>query len=679
MKRAWIAIAAIAVVVALQIASADSYQDLSKYKFGESRAPLVAIESEITAAQPAGYPAIEAKLLAVLQSPDATEDAKTFVCRCLRQVGSAKCVPVVAPLLANEKLSHMARWALQGNPSPEAGKALRNALGSVKGNLLVGVIGSVGARRDSEAVGALTTLAKDSDAVIAGAAMSALGAIGNVAAATVLEKLTPPAALQKTWAEARLACAESLAKAKYGMAAKIYEKIYRSQLDDASRVAALAGLVRAGAISGGDLVAVLKGSNAKLQIEAAQLTSELTDAPTVQAYLAALPTLPANVQVIVISGFATSANKAAAPAVAALAENADADVSAAALRALGVIGDASHLPVLVKLSLGKDANAALAFASLARLPGAAVDAALEKLLKSQNAGERVKAVEAFAARMDRTRKGLVLAACGDAEKEVRVAAYKALRLLADDAMLAPLSDLLVAAKTGSERAELEQTVTVVALRNATADAASEVLASRLGKSEDADASLLTVLAKRGGAKALETVRKCVAGTNPEQKKAAVRAMSSWADTTPLNDLMAVAQNDADASCRMLALRGYVRLVGDCDKPAGEKVKMFEAALAAAKQPDAIKQVLAGLGNVKEIAALKVVAAQLDNAAVANEAAASALSISQELATKKKSKDKTIIETMTKIGENTTINEALRKQAAELLKKLGQNAVKGKNK
>ena len=390
MKRAWIAIAAIAVVVALQIASADSYQDLSKYKFGESRAPLVAIESEITAAQPAGYPAIEAKLLAVLQSPDATEDAKTFVCRCLRQVGSAKCVPVVAPLLANEKLSHMARWALQGNPSPEAGKALRNALGSVKGNLLVGVIGSVGARRDSEAVGALTTLAKDSDAVIAGAAMSALGAIGNVAAATVLEKLTPPAALQKTWAEARLACAESLAKAKYGMAAKIYEKIYRSQLDDASRVAALAGLVRAGAISGGDLVAVLKGSNAKLQIEAAQLTSELTDAPTVQAYLAALPTLPANVQVIVISGFATSANKAAAPAVAALAENADADVSAAALRALGVIGDASHLPVLVKLSLGKDANAALAFASLARLPGAAVDAALEKLLKSQKQLQALK-------------------------------------------------------------------------------------------------------------------------------------------------------------------------------------------------------------------------------------------------------------------------------------------------
>jgi len=672
MKQMWIVGAVLAATVAL----AEPYQDLLKYKFGDSRACQIAIENEMRDAKPAGYAAIEAKLLTVLQSTEATEDAKTFVCRCLRQIGSAKCVPVVAPLLTNEKLSHMARYALQGNPSPAAGKALRDALGSVKGNLLVGMISSVGARRDAEAVGALASLAKGDDATVAGGAMNALGRIGGGKAAAALQAMTPPAALQKAWASAALGCAESLQAADAG---KLYRKVYGGQFDTVSRVGALAGLVRTGNIKADELVAVLNGNDAKLQIEAAQLSSELRDRSAVQAYVKALPSLPAAAQVIVISGFASSGNKAAASAVASLAESTNVEVSGAALRALGVIGDASNVPALMQLSLGKDDKATLAFASLTRLPGAAVDAALAKFLKSQNAGERAKAVEAFAARMDRRQNKAILAACSDSEKDVRMAAYKALRAMGDDATLPALTDLLVATQSSSERGELEQTVTSVALRNKSADAAATVLAAKLGKSEDADASLLTALAKRGGAKALETVRKFVAGTNPEQKKAAVRAMSTWADTAPLSDLMAVAQNDSDASCRVLALRGYVRLVGDCDKTAAEKVKMFESALASAKQPDAVKQILSGLGNVKEIPSLKVVAKYFDDAAVANESAAAAMSISQELVNKKKSKDEAIVNALTTIQKSTTINEAQRKQAGALLKKISQPTPEKKQK
>jgi hypothetical protein len=679
MKRTWIAVAALATAVALHTATADPYQNLIKYKTGDSRACQVAIENEITATKPAGYPAIEAKLLAVLQAADATEDAKTFACRGLRLVGSAKCVPVVAPLLGDEKLSHMARWVLQGNPSDEAGKALRNALGTTKGKQLVGVIGSVGARRDADAVGALASLAKNDDAVIAGAAMSALGHTGGAASAKALDAVTPSAALQKVWVEAELACAESLAKKDAAASEKMCRHIYNGQFDSVCRVAALAGLARLGAAQGKELVAALKGNDAKLQIEAAQLSRELKDAASVEAYVAAAPSLPASLQVIVLSGFAASGNKAAAPVAVALAESADAEVSAAALKALGVIGNVSNVPLLVKLSLANNANAALAFTSLSRLPGADVDAALSKLLKSPNAGERTKAVEAFAARMDRKHAGAILAACEDAEKDVRMAAYKALRVLADETMLAAVAIRMTNASSGSERSELEQTTTAVALRCADADAVANVLSVKLGQSTEADASLLTVLAKRGGAKALETVRNCVAGTNPEQKKAAVRAMSSWADTTPLPDLLKISQDDADAACRALALRGYVRLVGDSDKPAAEKVKMFESALATAKSPDAMKQILSGLGGVKEIVSLKVVAAQLGNAAVANEAAAAALAISNDLVGgKRKSKDKAIVDALTKIEENAAVNEGLRKQAAELLKKLPQQNAKKKN-
>jgi len=670
MKRMWIAVAALAAAVA----GADPYQDLLKYKFGDSRACQVAIETEMRQTKPSGYAAIEAKLLAVLQSPEATDDAKTFVCRCLRQVGSAKCVPALEPLLTNEKLSHMARYALQGNPSPAAGKALRNALGLVKGPLLIGVISSVGARRDEEAVGALISLARGDDAAVAGAALNALGRIGGSKAARALEEFAPSAALQKAWASAALGCAESLSRSEAG---KIYRKIFDGPFDVVSRGAALAGLVRTGQIKADELVAVLKGNDAKLQIQAAQLTAELRERSAVQAYVAALPSLPPSVQVIVISGFATSGNKAAASAVSALADSSNAEVSAAALRALGVIGEASHVRSLMEWSLGKEEKAALAFTSLTQLKGAAVDAALTRYLKSPKAAERAKAIEVFAARMDRRQNRAILEACSDSDKEVRTAAYKALRLLGDDAMLAPLTDLMVNSTSSSERGELEQTVTAVALRCKSADAAAAVLTARLGKSPEADASLLSVLAKRGGAKALAAVRKYAAATNPEERKAAVRAMSAWADTAPLTDLMTVAQNDSDPACRALALRGYVRLIGDANVSAEEKVKMFQSALASAKQPDAVKQILSGLGNVKELASLKVVTTYLADAAVANEAAAAALSISQEQVNRKKSRDPAIADALTTIQKNATINETLRKQAGALLKKMSATDTKQK--
>jgi len=197
-----------------------------------------------------------------------------------------------------------------------------------------------------------------------------------------------------------------------------------------------------------------------------------------------------------------------------------------------------------------------------------------------------------------------------------------------------------------------------------------VLAGKLGKSLDADTSLLTVLAKRGGAKALGTVRQFAAGTNADLKKTAVRAMSAWADASPLKDLLAIAQNDPDPSNRVLALRGYVRLVGDLNEAPLAKVKMFQSALGAVNQPDAIHLVLSGLGNVKEIASLKAVAVYFEQADVANEAAAAALSISQELVAKKKSKETAAIsEVLMRVHTSDVINETLRNQAGELLKKL----------
>ncbi|MGC8989156.1 MAG: HEAT repeat domain-containing protein, partial [Verrucomicrobiia bacterium] len=92
-----------------------------------------------------------ADLVAVLKS-DASQKEKADACRELAVIGNKDALDVLIPLLADEKLSHMARYALETMPDPEVNPALRNALPQLKGRQLCGTIHTLGVRRDTEAV-----------------------------------------------------------------------------------------------------------------------------------------------------------------------------------------------------------------------------------------------------------------------------------------------------------------------------------------------------------------------------------------------------------------------------------------------------------------------------------------------------------------------------------------------
>jgi HEAT repeat protein len=135
----------------------------------------------------AGQPAepTAASLVAVLQS-DATRKEKADACRELARVGGKEAVAPLAALLGDEELSHMARYALESIPGSSVDKALRSALDTVQGKPLVGVIGSVGFRRDDKAVKQLTRLLNGTDAEVTHASARALGRIGTPEAGAAL-------------------------------------------------------------------------------------------------------------------------------------------------------------------------------------------------------------------------------------------------------------------------------------------------------------------------------------------------------------------------------------------------------------------------------------------------------------------------------------------------------------
>ena len=114
---------------------------------------LLTILAGISQAKPAAdtTTAQVRKLVAVIES-DASQKAKADACRELARIGNKEAVAPLAELLPDYYLSHMARYGLETIPDSSVDKALRRAATRLHGRLLIGVIGSIGVRRDPRAV-----------------------------------------------------------------------------------------------------------------------------------------------------------------------------------------------------------------------------------------------------------------------------------------------------------------------------------------------------------------------------------------------------------------------------------------------------------------------------------------------------------------------------------------------
>lgn len=189
----------------------------------------------------------EQKLIAVLKS-DAPQKEKVDACRGLGAIGTRDAVPVLAALLPDEKLSHMARYGLEPIANPTVDDALRESLGKLGGRLLVGVVTSVGVRRDANAVPQLVGLLKNDNPDVARAAARALGRIATPEAVRALGDALAkaPAEIRPGVADGCLGCAEALlAQDKRSEAAAIYEAVGKADLPKHFRLAAAQGTIRA--------------------------------------------------------------------------------------------------------------------------------------------------------------------------------------------------------------------------------------------------------------------------------------------------------------------------------------------------------------------------------------------------------------------------------------------------
>ncbi|MDQ1256517.1 MAG: hypothetical protein QG656_1113, partial [Candidatus Hydrogenedentes bacterium] len=502
----------------------------------------------------------------------------------------------------------------------------------------LGIVNSLGERRCKEAVSAVAPLIADADAMVAEAALAALGKMGGADAVTALQaaKDSVAAGLKMVWADALLLCADQfVAEKQFEPAAVIYEAMYAPEQPVRVRIAAFRGLVAARGEAGiGLVVEALAGEDAALQAVATGLAREITGPGVTDALVAQLEKMSPVGQVRLLGALADRGDAAALPAVNRAVRHEDKDVRIAAIEAIAKLGDASSVEILLKVAVSTEGTERRAARnSLYAVKGSGVDDAITGQI--QSGGEKTQ-LEAVPAAVERNILAAVpvlidLTKSAQMTEEVRTEAFKALAALATPDNLPLMVPRMMAAQGESERAEAVKAVVTTAKKIPDQNQRAEVLLATWPQVQEpaAKAILLTAMGELGDDNSIEVVRAAAQDADAQIKEAASRALSQWPTPAVLDDLLAMAKSSDNDTLRVLALRGYVRLLAvPSVRPMTDTIERYREALTLAKRPEEQKAVLAGLGNIKSPDALNLLGSFLADESLKSEAAAAALKIAQ---------------------------------------------------
>jgi HEAT repeat protein len=582
--------------------------------------------------------ATEKELLAVLRS-DAPKAEKAITCKKLAIHGSKESVADLAPLLADPQLSSWARIALEAIPGPEAGEALRQASESVDGVLLIGVINSIGVRRDADSVTALTKhLENKDDPDAASAAAVALGRIGNAEATQVLRQAlaVPRGYVLSAVAEGSMLCAERLlAEGKAEEAAAIYDEARRAEVPKPRLLEATRGAILARGDQGIPLlVEQLRSDDYKFFQIALSTAREFPGNSVDQALAEELAKADADRGALIVQAMADRPETVSTAAVLRAAEEGDKEVRLSAIEALRRVGDESCVASLLEIATGADADLAQAARqTLAELQSEKVNSQIAALLPQAEGKMLPVLIELIGQRRIEATQPL-LKALENSDPEVRRAALAALGETVDLKGLPVLIAKVVSPKNAQDSAAAQQALKAASVRMPDREACATQLAAAYqgASSVPTKVTILDILGSVGGTKALSTLAAAAKSGNDPLQDASTRLLGEWmtADAGPA--LLDLAKTAPGEKYQVRSMRGYIRIARQFDLPEADRVDMFRKAFAAAR-PAEQRLVVDALKRYPSAGTLQLAVEAAQKAELREEAQQALLAIAQNLAGK----------------------------------------------
>jgi len=597
---------------------------LKSYTYNHSAGvDLVWVEKSVgaSATDPGIRARVEQKLIDVLAQAT-THDAKQFLCRQLRTIGTARAVPQLESLLTDPALSHMARYALGRIDAPAPGQALHRALSRTSGPLKAGVINTLAQIQYGPALPDIMTLVSHTDQDVAGASIRALGDFGGAGAVKTLQqaRVSAASAMQLEIDAALLECAERfVADSDREAADEIYAGFYEGQYAEQFRVAGLRGLT----VTRPDqahilLVQAIRGNDKDLCRSAISMMALGQGPKTTDTLVETCPSVAPYAQELIVRALGARGDRSAAPAVIDLSASEHEALRRAALEVLGDIGNARAVTCLARSassSGGRDQQ--IARASLIRLRGPGIDQAFVNALDSAPSQSRVELVRALGRRSTHACvPALIKIAQADTDTSVRREAIGSLGRAGRLSELDTLVQLALSPHDPGDRATVERALGMLFTRIKDRDAqARPVITALQSAPSEAKPVLLNLLVRPATTSALRAVRAELKSPHANVSDAAIRALGNWPHAEPAEELHEIASTSSNQTHQVLALRSYIRMAPLTLDP----TEAYAKALKLAKRPDEIRLVLGGLHHAGTRAALEMAERYMDDSTLQAEA------------------------------------------------------------
>lgn len=575
------------------------------------------------------------ELIAILES-DASVQEKAIACRKLGEFGTAEAVPALAVLLEHEVLAAYARSGLERIPDPSASAALRAALGTTEGSLRVGVITSLGALRDEEAVGALVELARVEDASVAKAALLALGRMTSpVAVEAVKASLTEGRPGADT---AGLLAAETQRDAGHAdVALALYDAVRAANVAMPSRLGATRGaILTRGSVP--FLMEQLESDDPAIRDVALLAIREMASPTLADALHARLATAPADLRVLLITALPDCHNEASFGVVKAQLESDDPATRRAALSTLSTVGQGKELASTlldVVQARRSPIERQTAMGLLERMEGGQTvdEVILARLQGTDSTDMRIDAIRVLGQRRSPTAVDDLLEQAGNDDPRVRVAALRAMRRTVGPANVPALITLLEAEASATAR-----TAGVQALVSACGsdEAAGQQVLDQLKSTSDPTEKdvWVRVLTATGYPEALPTVLEGLRQSDPELVAATITHLSRWPDPSPIDALLPFLKEGADPDLQRRAVPAVIQLTRNAadreQRPEATLVEWLGLANAAVENVAEKRLLLSGLAQVHTVGSLRLLAPYLDDPEVKTEALYALLSVGSPL-------------------------------------------------
>jgi len=493
----------------------------------------------------------KAKLDALLADASVPVYGKKALLRIMISFGAPKDLRPVFACLNDLTTRDWAASLLAGTPSKDVDTGIMQMMPGADPALRITLIQALCARKN---VDAIKLSLNDRDPTVVGAALSALGLIGNEASLRLLTGARVAPALENTRLSAIAACLGTLAPKGRN---RVVLDTARTIVGDANAYPPLrAAAAKAILLSTGDYFT--EGMKDKSPMVRQTLIQAADEVP-LAALVAALKTATPEDQASLLVKLAMRDAKRNAADVAALLNSEHEAVVCEALRALVTIGSAEQVRAMYAQIEKRD-----------NIERAAIEALND--MRANGVAEQLLAI----ARADAAQTGRVLSILGDRMEaktipmfdafvksdnaDARRDAWRALGKISDERGFAQLAAWLPLVK--NEEMNNAESALRLSGRNADPAVRARAIADAWGKSQaPAKRVLAPLMASYQDASFVPLLKGALDDENKELREAALRAMADWSNMTPFAVLKDAVVSQTDAALKTVAIRSALKLAG----------------------------------------------------------------------------------------------------------------------